>query len=67
VTRNRAQGKEVPQLFNLELDPGETYDLRHGSPGAVERLTGLAARFAAEIAAQRPAAEARAAGRVTAR
>jgi uncharacterized sulfatase len=65
--QNRAQGKELPQLFNLELDPGETHDLRHGNPGVVERLTGLAARFAAEIAEQRPAAEARAAGRVTAR
>jgi uncharacterized sulfatase len=63
--QNRAQGKELPQLFNLELDPGETYDLRHGNPGVVEHLTALAARFTAEIADQRQDAEARAAGRVT--
>ncbi|MBB4906009.1 sulfatase family protein [Actinophytocola algeriensis] len=62
---NRAQGKELPQLFNLELDPAESYDLSHGHPEVVGHLTGLAARFEAEIAEQRPAAEARAAGRAT--
>jgi uncharacterized sulfatase len=62
---NRAHGKELPQLFNLELDPAETYNLSHGHPEVVEHLTGLAARFEAEIAEQRPAAEARAAGRAT--
>jgi uncharacterized sulfatase len=55
----------LPQLFNLELDPAESYDLSHGHPEVVEHLTGLAARFEAEIAEQRPAAEARAAGRAT--
>lgn len=63
---NRAQGKELPQLFNLELDPAESYDLKDGHPGVLEHLTGLATRFEAEMAGQRPAAEARAAGRVTA-
>ncbi|MCT2584878.1 sulfatase family protein [Actinophytocola gossypii] len=62
---NRAQGKELPQLFNLELDPGECYDLGHGHPEVVERLTELGRRFETEIAGQRLAAEARAAGRVS--
>ncbi|TDD72687.1 sulfatase [Jiangella aurantiaca] len=64
---NRAQGRELPQLFNLELDPAETYDLRHGHPDVLEHLTSMATRFEAEIAGQRLAAEARAAGRATAR
>ncbi|SDT47574.1 sulfatase [Jiangella sp. DSM 45060] len=62
---NRAQGRELPQLFDLELDPAETYDLRHGNPGVVEHLTELATTFEAEIDGQREAAEARAAGRAT--
>jgi uncharacterized sulfatase len=57
---------ELPQLFNLELDPAETYDLKDGHPDVLEHLTRLAKDFADEIAAQRPAAEARAAGRATA-
>ncbi|MFI7448635.1 sulfatase [Nonomuraea sp. NPDC049714] len=63
---NRAHGMELPQLFNLEIDPAETYDLKDGHPDVLEHLTGLAKDFADEIAAQRPAAEARAAGRATA-
>ncbi|MBK1787510.1 sulfatase family protein [Prauserella cavernicola] len=61
---NRAQGKELPQLFDLELDPAESYDLKDRHPGVLENLSALATRFEAEIAGQRPAAEARAAGRV---
>ncbi|TDE14240.1 sulfatase [Jiangella asiatica] len=64
--QNRAQGRELPQLFDLESDPAETYDLRHGHPDVLEHLTGLATCFEAEIAGQRLAAEARAAGRATA-
>jgi uncharacterized sulfatase len=63
---NRAHGMELPQLFNLELDPAETYDLKDGHPDVLEHLTSLAKYFADEIADQRPAAEARAAGRATA-
>jgi uncharacterized sulfatase len=63
---NRAHGMELPQLFNLEIDPAETYDLKDGHPDVLEHLTRLAKDFADEIAAQRPAAEARAAGRATA-
>ncbi|OLF10643.1 hypothetical protein BLA60_15840 [Actinophytocola xinjiangensis] len=62
----RSHGKELPQLFNLELDPAETYDLRHGQPEVVEHLTALAEDFLAEITAQRSTAEARACGRITA-
>ncbi|GAB3430227.1 hypothetical protein [Flindersiella endophytica] len=62
---NRAHGKELPQLFNLELGPAETYDLRHGHPDVLEHLTSLAAHFEDAIAGQRLAAEARAAGRAT--
>ncbi|WP_198664417.1 sulfatase family protein [Jiangella endophytica] len=63
---SRAQGRELPQLFDLELDPAETYDLKDRHPDVLEHLTGLAARFEDEIDAQRDAAEARAAGRATA-
>lgn len=62
---NRAHGKELPQLFNLELDPAECYDLKDRHPDVLDRLTAQAARFAAGILAQQSAAEARAAGRVT--
>ncbi|TDC54608.1 hypothetical protein E1212_02365 [Jiangella ureilytica] len=64
---NRAQGKELPQLFDLELDPAETYDLRHGRLDVLEHLTGLAAHVEKEIDAQRLNAEARAAGRASVR
>ncbi|WP_051426262.1 sulfatase family protein [Jiangella gansuensis] len=64
---SRAQGKELPQLFDLELDPAETYDLKDRHPDVLEQLTELAAAFQDEIAGQREAAEARAAGRSTAR
>lgn len=62
---NRAHGMELPQLFNLEIDPAETYDLKDGHPDVLAHLTSLAKDFADEIAGQRPAAEARAAGRVS--
>ncbi len=62
---NRAHNRELPQLFDLELDPAETYDLKDGHPDVLEHLTALARRFEDEIAGQREAAEARAAGRAT--
>jgi uncharacterized sulfatase len=62
---NRAHGKELPQLFNLDLDPAECYDLKDRHPDVLDRLTTQATRFADEILAQQPAAEARAAGRAT--
>lgn len=62
---SRAQGRELPQLFDLELDPAETYDLKDRHSDVLEQLTGMATRFEDEIAGQREAAEARAAGRAT--
>lgn len=62
---NRAQWKELPQLFNLELDPAECYNLSHRHPDVMEQLSSMATNFADEIADQRSTAEARAAGRAT--
>ncbi|TWD81964.1 putative sulfatase [Kribbella amoyensis] len=63
---NRAHHRELPQLFNLELDPAESYDLKDNHPEVLHELLALAARFTADIDAQRSTAEARAAGRATA-
>lgn len=52
--------RELPQLFDLERDPHECYNLRSLFPDEFDRLLELAADFAEEIAAQRPRAEARA-------
>ncbi|WP_298331382.1 sulfatase [Haloactinopolyspora sp.] len=60
---NRAHGRELPQLFDLELDPAETYDLKDRHPDVLDQLTARAASFATEITDQQLAAEARAAGR----
>lgn len=57
--------RELPQLFDLELDPGESYNQADREPAVLARLTALAERFAAEITAQRTVAEGRASGRVT--
>jgi uncharacterized sulfatase len=63
---SRAHGRELPQLFDLELDPAETYDLKDRHPDVLHHLTHLAARFEKDIDTQRLDAEARAAGRATA-
>lgn len=62
---NRAHDRELPQLFNLEVDPAESYDLKDRHPDVLDRLSAQATRFAAEILAQQSEAEARAAGRIT--
>lgn len=56
--------RELPQLFNLEVDPSESYNVANREPAVVNELTALADRFADEIARQRQVAEGRAAGRV---
>ena len=56
--------RELPQLFDLEADPGEAYNVANREPEALAHLTALAERFAAEIASQRVEAEGRAAGRL---
>lgn len=52
--------RELPQLFDLVADPGESYDLGSLHPHEVQRLLGLARGFADEIEAQRPDAQRRA-------
>ncbi|CAG7616006.1 Arylsulfatase [Paenibacillus solanacearum] len=37
--------KEMPQLFDMELDPGECYNLADRHPDVVARLTGLIEQF----------------------
>jgi arylsulfatase A-like enzyme len=56
--------RELPQLFDLELDPAESYNVANREPEVLARLTALAERFAAEITSQRSEAEGRAAGRI---
>ncbi|TDE48432.1 sulfatase [Nonomuraea mesophila] len=64
VDRNpQPDRRELPQLFDLEADPGEAYNVANLEPEVMARLTELATSFAAEIAAQRVEAEGRAAGR----
>ncbi|WP_168211724.1 sulfatase [Ruania zhangjianzhongii] len=52
--------RELPQLFDLERDPQECYNLRSLFPDEFDALLERATAFAEEIAAQRPQAEARA-------
>jgi arylsulfatase A-like enzyme len=58
----REHHRGLPQLFDLDTDPAENYDLADREQGVVSRLTALARRFSSEIAAGRVDAEARAAG-----
>ena len=62
---NRAHGRELPQLFNLDLDPAEAYDLKDRHPDVLDQLTTKAIQLREEILAQQSEAEARAAGRIT--
>lgn len=59
----REHHRGLPQLFDLEADPGENYDLADREPEVVTRLSAVGQRFAAEIAEGRADAEARSAGR----
>jgi arylsulfatase A-like enzyme len=56
--------RELPQLFDLETDPTESYNVVNREPEVLARLMMLAQRFADAIAGQRREAEGRAAGRV---
>ena len=56
--------RELLQLFDLELDPTESYNVANREPEVLATLTGLVERFASEIAGQRREAEGRAAGRI---
>jgi len=55
--------RELPQLFDLVGDPGESYNVANLYPETVKQLAGLAADFHEQIDSQRAAAEGRAAGR----
>jgi arylsulfatase A-like enzyme len=55
--------RELPQLFDLERDPTESYNVANREPEVVDRLTDLITRFADEIAAQKIEAQGRVAGR----
>lgn len=57
-----ADERELPQLFDLDLDPTESYDVKTRHPDVCARLVAHAERFAAQIAEQQRAAQARAAG-----
>ncbi|MBF8186132.1 sulfatase [Nonomuraea sp. K274] len=64
VDRNpQPDRRELPQLFDLEADPSESYNVANLEPEVVARLTELATAFSAEIAAQQLDAQGRAAGR----
>ena len=52
--------RELPQLFDLEADPGECYNLAALHPEVLEDLLGRIEAFSAEISAQQEAAESRA-------
>lgn len=53
--------RELPQLFDLEADPGECYNLAALYPDVLDQMTQRLETFAAEIEEQRPEAERRAA------
>ncbi len=44
-TGQRRITKEMPQLFDMEMDPGESYNLARNHPDVVERLRGLIEAF----------------------
>lgn len=45
---------EMPQLFDMELDPEESYNLKDNFPEVLERLRGMIERFDAEVKAEFP-------------
>jgi arylsulfatase A len=54
--------RELPQLFDLRIDPTESYNVANLYPDVLDELLNHAQRIATEIADQQPAAEARALG-----
>lgn len=54
------ESRGLPQLFDIDRDPGENYNLASLYPDVVDRLRDLATRFDEEIKGQRPQAEHRA-------
>lgn len=54
------ESRELPQLFDMDRDPGENYNLTNLYPDVVARLSELAGRFEEEIKGQQPQAQHRA-------
>jgi len=44
---------EYPRLYDMESDPGESYNRAASHPEIVERLGGMIERFDAEVVAER--------------
>jgi arylsulfatase A-like enzyme len=47
--------KEMPQLFDMERDPQESYNVAGSHPDLVRKLTGMTATFDAEVRSEREA------------
>ncbi|MCZ7644848.1 MAG: sulfatase [Planctomycetota bacterium] len=45
---------EMPQLFDMDLDPEESYNLKDNFPEVVEKLRGMIVKFDAEVKAEFP-------------
>lgn len=54
-TAPRGGRAEMPQLYDMDRDGGESYDLSDLHPDVTKRLTGLIRTFDAEIQTNRPA------------
>lgn len=57
--------RELPQLFDLDRDPSESYNVANLYPDVLAQLRQATERFATEIADQRLTAEGRASGRIS--
>ncbi|SDS36171.1 sulfatase family protein [Microlunatus soli] len=58
--RNDADQREMPQLFDMESDPTESYNQANREPEVLGRMLDIASRFAQHIHDQQPEAMARA-------
>ena len=61
--RNDPDQRELPQLFDLDLDPSESYNQANREPAVLHRMLDVASRFAQQIEDQKSAAIARATAR----
>lgn len=55
--RDGQNENQMPQLFDMEIDPEEAYNVADLHPDLVERMKGMMARFDEPIQAGRPPAE----------
>lgn len=54
--RNYGDQRELPQLFDMDMDPSESYNQANREPEVLHRMLGIASRFADEINRQKPEA-----------